>query len=174
MIDQIVRGPLLAPSGDGGVAYHSEGALAFDARGVLVFAGAWKNLQGRLPADLPPMRISEGVILPPLLDLHTHIPQHPIRGRFTEGVGEDAPGGRLLNALKRNVFPAEIKCNSMDYARGDRSVRGGRAGERDRWRGGVYDGVGRRHGNGAGDFAGDVERRPGDDEPELSGGFADG
>jgi guanine deaminase len=59
-----------------------------------------------------------GVILPPLLDLHTHIPQHPIRGRFAEGVSPDAPGGMLLNALMRNVFPTEARCNAKDHARG--------------------------------------------------------
>ncbi|MGD0463406.1 MAG: amidohydrolase family protein [Tepidisphaeraceae bacterium] len=117
MIKQIVRGPLLAPSADGSVAFHAQGALAFDERGILLFAGAWENLRSQLPADSPPTRISRGVILPPLLDLHTHIPQHPIRGRFAEGVSEGAPGGRLLNSLKRNVFPAEAKCNATDHGR---------------------------------------------------------
>ena len=54
---------------------------------------------------------------PPLLDIHTHIPQHPIRGKFAEGVSAHTPGGLLLNALKRNVFPAEIRCNAIDHAR---------------------------------------------------------
>jgi guanine deaminase len=118
MIEQIVRGPLLAPLVDGSVAYYAQGTLAFDKQGILLFAGAWKNLQSQLPANSPPTRTSDGVILPPLFDLHTHIPQHPIRGRFAEGVSDDAPGGRLLNALKRNVFPAEVRCNATDHARG--------------------------------------------------------
>jgi guanine deaminase len=117
MIEQIVRGPLLAPSVNGSVTYHAQGALAFDKQGILLFAGPWKNLQSQLPANSPPTRTSDGVILPPLFDLHTHIPQHPIRGRFAEGVSDDAPGGRLLNALKRNVFPAEVRCNATDHAR---------------------------------------------------------
>src|SRR5580698_1448753 len=118
MIEQIVRGPLLTPLENGGVAYFAQGALAFDKRGTLLFAGEWRTLQSQLPANSPPTRISEGVMLPPLFDLHTHIPQHPIRGRFAEGVADDAPGGRLLNALKRNVFPAEARCNYKDHARG--------------------------------------------------------
>ncbi len=117
MIEQIVRGPLLAPSMEGTIAYYPQGALAFDKQGTLLFAGPWKNLQSQLPANSPPTRTSEGVILPPLFDLHTHIPQHPIRGKFAEGVSDDAPGGRLLNSLKRNVFPAEVRCNAADYAR---------------------------------------------------------
>src|SRR4051812_38438815 len=55
-------------------------------------------------------------MLPPLLDIHTPVPQHPIRGRFVEGVPDDAPGGRLLAGLKRNVFPAEARCNDAAHA----------------------------------------------------------
>jgi guanine deaminase len=117
MIDQIVRGPLLRPLREGGVAYHRDGAMAFDDRGILVFVGPWARLQSELPADAPLVRASEGVILPPLLDLHTHIPQHPIRGQFARGIDANAPGGLLLNALKRNVFPAEAKCNFREHAR---------------------------------------------------------
>jgi guanine deaminase len=117
MIEQIVRGPLLAPSVDGSVAFFGQGALSWDKQGILLFAGDWKKLQSQLPENSPTARTSGGVMLPPLLDLHTHIPQHPIRGRFAEGVSEDAPGGKLLNALKRNVFPVEARCNRTDHAR---------------------------------------------------------
>jgi guanine deaminase len=117
MLEQIVRGPLLAPRDDGSVAYHADGALAYNGQGTLQFAGAWTELQNQLPQDAPASRPSDGVMMPPLLDLHTHIPQHPIRGRFVEGVPDDAPGGRLLAGLKRNVFPAEARCSATDYAR---------------------------------------------------------
>lgn len=117
MLEQIIRGPMLAPCDDGSVVYHADGALAYNGQGVLRFAGAWDQLQSQLPADAAPARRADGVILPPLLDLHTHVPQHPIRGRFAEGISDDAPGGRLLNGLKRNVFPAEARCNAKDHAR---------------------------------------------------------
>ncbi len=117
MIDQIVRGPLLMPTDAGAVVYHADGALAYNGQGVLHFAGEWGQLQGQLPADAAAARRADGVMLPPLLDLHTHVPQHPIRGRFAEGISDDAPGGRLLNSLKRNVFPAEARCNARAYAR---------------------------------------------------------
>jgi guanine deaminase len=117
MVKHIVRGPLLTPLEDGGVAYFADGALAIDDQGVLLFAGDWKDLESQLGSVSPPTRKSDDVMLPPLLDLHTHIPQHPIRGRFVEGVDDNEPGGRLLNGLKRNVFPAEVRCNSIDYAR---------------------------------------------------------
>jgi guanine deaminase len=115
MLSQIVRGPLLMPTGDGRVVYHADGALACDSLGVVRFAGEWAKLKSELPAETPPVRASEGVMLPPLVDIHTHIPQHPIRGKFGEGVPADAPGGRLLNALQRNVFPAEARCDGNSY-----------------------------------------------------------
>ena len=112
MIEKIIHGPLLIPLPSGKVEYFADGALAMDGKGIIEFAGDRKKL-GSAPA---PARKSDGVILPPLLDVHTHIPQHPIRGRFAEGVGENEPGGKLLGALKRNVFPAETKCGQSDYA----------------------------------------------------------
>jgi guanine deaminase len=117
MLDQIIRGPLLIPSEDGRVAFFSDGALASDAAGIIQFAGGWQQLSPQLPAGHPPERRSAGTMLPPLLDIHTHIPQHPIRGRFADGIPDNPPGGRLLSALKRNVFPAEARCGGNEYTR---------------------------------------------------------
>jgi guanine deaminase len=117
MIEQVVRGPLLVHKEAGGVVYYADGVLAADGRGVLCFVGAWQELVGK--GCTPPaaaVRKSDGVMLPPLIDVHTHVPQHPIRGRFVEGVPPDAPGGRLLNGLKRNVFPAEAQCSRRERA----------------------------------------------------------
>jgi guanine deaminase len=108
MVSQAIRGPLLIPQDDGRVVYHADGLLASDERGVIQFAGAYNGMAatGR----------SRGIMLPPLLDIHTHIPQHPIRGRFLDGVPAEVPGGRLLAGLQRNVFPAEIKCHEIEWA----------------------------------------------------------
>src|SRR5690606_3272752 len=54
--------------------------------------------------------------LPPLVDVHTHVSQHPVRGRFTDGVSSDTPEGRLLAGLRRNVFPAEARCGDASHA----------------------------------------------------------
>ena len=145
MIERIVRGPLLIPRDRGGVDYHADGVLAIDERGVLLYAGSWSGLKCQLGDDRPPVRASEGVMLPPLLDIHTHVPQHPIRGRFVEGVGEHEPGGKLLNGLRRNVFPAEAPCATNRSPR-----RVAEAFLATRWRtassgGGVHDAVGRGH-----------------------------
>lgn len=111
MLDQVVRGSLLLPQADGSVTYHPDGVLGGDEHGVLQLSGDWKA------QDLSSVcwRRSAGVMLPPLIDIHTHVPQHPIRGRFTEGVSGDTPHGRLLAGLVRNVFPAEARC-------GDRAI----------------------------------------------------
>lgn len=63
------------------------------------------------------IRASRGIMLPPLIDLHIHIPQHPIRGHFVDGIPDDAPGGKLLNGLQKNVFPAEAKCHDLAVAK---------------------------------------------------------
>ncbi len=52
-----------------------------------------------------------------MLDAHIHIPQHPIRGRFLEGITGSPPGGPLLAGLERNVFPAEGRCADPAIAR---------------------------------------------------------
>jgi guanine deaminase len=113
MPEQIVRGPLLIPREDGSVVYHADGVLAANADGMIEFAGAFEETKGVRPLLF---RRSDGVMLPPLLDVHTHVPQHPIRGRFVEGVPDDAPGGKLLAGLARNVFPAEAKCATAECA----------------------------------------------------------
>ncbi len=112
---QIVRGALICPMPDNSVVVHADGALACDASGKLTFAGAWQELARQLGSGTPPIRNATGVILPPMLDAHIHIPQFPIRGKFTEGVPDDAPHGRLLAGLERNVFPAESRCADAGY-----------------------------------------------------------
>ena len=113
MLEQVVRGPLLIPRDGGGVDYFADGALAGGK--TLAFAGDWRELEPQLSADQP-VRRSDGTMLPPLLDIHIHIPQHPIRGHFTDGVSDDAAEGKLLAGLKRNVFPAEMRCDDPAVA----------------------------------------------------------
>jgi guanine deaminase len=114
-ITQVVRGPLLVPRADGRVDYFADGALAADAGGTLRFVGAFADLQNSV--DARSVRVANGVIMPPLVDIHIHIPQHPIRGRFVEGVPDDAPQGKLLAGLQKNVFPAEAKCHDVAVAK---------------------------------------------------------
>ena len=112
-----IRGPLLNPLPTAGVDYFADGVLVGDDRGRIVAVGAWDEVSARLNLDVAAVPRSEGLIVPPLLDAHIHIPQHPIRGRFAENIGADPPGGRLLASLQKNVFPAEGRCEGPAHAR---------------------------------------------------------
>jgi len=112
-----IRGPVLAPRADAGVDYWPDGVLVGDDRGRIVAAGPWDEVAARLNVAAAEATSSQGIILPPLLDAHIHIPQHPIRGRFADGIGADPPGGRLLASLEQNVFPAEGRCEAPAHAR---------------------------------------------------------
>jgi guanine deaminase len=114
MIERVIRGPLLVVDDGGVVTFHHDGVLAADQSGVLQFVRPWTGLQNQIPTEMK-VEASRGVMLPPLVDIHTHIPQHPIRGRFVEGVPSDAQEGKLLAGLKRNVFPAEARCVDPQY-----------------------------------------------------------
>ncbi len=100
-----LRGPVLNPQADGSVLFLADGAIQWEAGGRITFVGHVKDL----PAEESLQRKSRGVILPPFIDCHTHIPQWPIRGRFCEGIVGCPADGRLLAGLNRNVFPAEGK-----------------------------------------------------------------
>ncbi len=107
----IVRGPLLDPRADGSVRYFHDGVIVGNERGRIVAAGAWEEISRRLKLVPQQARAAKGWIIPPLLDAHIHIPQHPIRGRFLEGIEGNPEGGPLLAGLNRNVFPQEGKCS---------------------------------------------------------------
>ncbi len=109
MNDTLLRGPILNPRSNGTVDFWPDGALRSGPNGRLVFAGPWAELDAQGGTLSCPVVQSEGLILPPLLDCHTHVSQFCVRGRFDEGVPDDAPEGRLLAGLKRNIFPEEAR-----------------------------------------------------------------
>ena len=113
---QTIFGPILNPRANGTVEFTPDGALSCDDAGKIDYAGPANAMPPTLAAR--PQRRSDGVITPPFLDAHTHLPQHPIRGRFTEGVEGNPPEGRLIAGLNRNVFPAEARfadVNPVEY-----------------------------------------------------------
>lgn len=109
---KLLRGPLLNPLAPGRVQFVPDGLLECDASGRIAFAGEAARHPGAASAAR-----SLGVMMPPFLDNHIHIPQHPIRGRFTEGIDANPPEGRLLAGLYRNVFPAEGRCERPSVAK---------------------------------------------------------
>ena len=108
-----VRGPILNPLADGSVEFFSDGVIVPTNGGTTIdYIGPYDATRH---ANLH-IRETTNLILPPLVDCHIHIPQHPIRGRFVEGVPDDVPHGRLLAGLERNVFPAEARCDDAAFA----------------------------------------------------------
>lgn len=116
MPERIIRGPILNPEAAGRVAFWPDGVLLAGADGRLRFAGHWKDLEPRLGSSEVPVTRATGIITPPFLDCHTHIPQFPIRGHFTDGLPDHLREGRLLAGLERNVFPQEARCADEEYA----------------------------------------------------------
>src|SRR2546423_5590336 len=109
---QTIFASILNPRADGSVDFLRDGAVSCDADGVIQFIG----LANQLPPPLAPSRKKTltGLIIPSMLDAHIHIPQHPIRGHFLDGIGQNTPNGRLLAGLNRNVFPAEARCSDAE------------------------------------------------------------
>ena len=101
-----LRGTILNPNRDGTVDLIAGGLLCWADDGRVTYVG---------PDDGRPSEAARGLILPPLLDCHIHVPQWPIRGHFCDGVGH-CEGGRLLEGLNRNVFPTEAKCADPEHA----------------------------------------------------------
>jgi len=116
-VSHVVRGRMLNPRADGSVDYSSDAAIIGDDRGRIVAFGSWNDLSAQFGSAVQGFRRAGGLIIPPMLDAHIHIPQHPIRGRFLEGIIGSPEGGPLLAGLNRNVFPAETLCADTALAR---------------------------------------------------------
>jgi guanine deaminase len=115
-VAHVVRGPLLNPRVDGSVEYFADAALVGDERGRILAVGEWEDILESFGSAARGFRRALGTIIPPMLDAHIHIPQHPIRGGFLEGVEGEPEGGPLLAGLHRNVFPAEARCSQTANA----------------------------------------------------------
>jgi guanine deaminase len=116
-LSQTILGPILIPRAGGNVDFIPEGALSCDATGTIDYVDSADSLPPPALATARKSRKSRGLILPPFLDAHIHIPQNPIRGHFMDGVKEKPPEGRLIAGLNRNVFPAEARCAESEIAR---------------------------------------------------------
>jgi guanine deaminase len=114
MPDQIIRAPILNPRADGSVDFLRDGVIHADFIGRIAFVGEWEDVASCLGPAAQVTKI-DNLICPPLLDNHIHIPQHPIRGKFMEGIAANPQGGRLLAGLMKNVFPVEAKCSDREY-----------------------------------------------------------
>jgi len=83
-----------------------DGALVVGAAGQILAVGPFAEVAAAHPGD--PLRdLGSQWILPGLVDLHSHLPQH-------EAVAMD--GEELLPWLKAHIFPAEIRFEDPEWA----------------------------------------------------------
>lgn len=91
-----LEGPLLSPLSPGRAKWIAPGLLAYGRDGVIVHSGPRRNIAG-----LKPIRIPKGtIIIPGLIDCHSHLSQHQAVGRT---------GFTLLGWLKKHIYPAELR-----------------------------------------------------------------
>lgn len=102
----LVRGrifnPLTPTSGD----YYHDGALVINSLGRVEAIGEFSALQ-RSDGFATILDYRESLILPGLIDVHTHLPQLPIRGKVA---------GTLLEWLTKYAFPVEEAFAQAAYA----------------------------------------------------------
>jgi guanine deaminase len=102
----LFRAHLLSPSETSGLRDIPDGAMLVDAAGRIKEAGPFPEVAAAHPGeavqDLRPFWV-----LPGLVDLHSHLPQH-------EAVAMD--GEELLPWLKTHIFPAEIRFEDPEWA----------------------------------------------------------
>jgi hypothetical protein len=97
-----LRARVLTPLAAGGTRYLADGAVDVDELGWIFRVGAWDAVAGpesAVPAHIPVHDLRPWLVMPGLVDLHTHIPQLPNAGL---GAGLD-----LLTWLERYTFPLE-------------------------------------------------------------------
>ena len=96
---QLFRAHLLNPQSPDRLQEYSDGLLAVDEKGIIRACGAWDELFPRFEG-LPVQDLRPLWILPGMVDLHVHLPQH-------EAVAMD--GLELLPWLETFIFPAEAQ-----------------------------------------------------------------
>ncbi len=101
----IIRAALLLPGSGLGFRIIPRGELVFDQQGTIVYCGPARG--GRALANI--YRAPQGsILIPGLIDVHTHLSQYHVRGRT---------GHTLMHWLSHYVFPAEARLSRPEYAR---------------------------------------------------------
>lgn len=100
-----LRADILKAGGAGAARLIRDGELVFDGRGIIVHCGHRKAVGERTRRISLPLR---AVVIPGLIDGHTHLSQYHVRGRT---------GHSLMQWLSDYVFPAEGSFRDGGYAR---------------------------------------------------------
>ena len=102
----IFRAHLLSPKASPGLRDVPDGALAVDAAGHIGSVGTFEAVTAEWPSE-PVQDLRPLWLLPGLVDLHSHLPQH-------EAVAQD--GLELLPWLESHIFPAESRFSDPEWA----------------------------------------------------------
>ena len=102
----LYRAHLLSPDDSLHLLEIPDGAMVVDAAGRIVEVGSFPAVAAARPHE-PVQDLRPHWILPGLVDLHSHLPQH-------EAVAMD--GEELLPWLKAHIFPAEIRFEDPVWA----------------------------------------------------------
>ncbi len=90
----------------GGELRCLDGGLAVDESGEIVARGSWEDLVGQFP-EAEQLDLSEGLLIPGMVDTHVHFPQVRIIGGL---------GVPLLDWLDTRVLPEEARLADRGYA----------------------------------------------------------
>lgn len=102
---QFYRGIILNPSEKHSIEIIKDGLLVIN-KGKILYCGKFQDSISQFPGAKI-KKEKTGIILPGLIDLHTHLPQYPAIGK-----GQDS----LLPWLNNTIFPVEKKFNNLNYA----------------------------------------------------------
>ncbi len=102
----LVRGKIYNPTSPSQWEYYTNGAFLMNALGRIEAVGEYPLLK-QIQGITMTLDFSDYLILPGLIDVHTHLPQLPIRGKTA---------GTLLDWLNRYAFPVEEAFADTVYA----------------------------------------------------------
>ena len=104
----IISGSMLNPLARDRVQFLRQGSLVFDDSGTILAVGPRGRLERRFPRAHR-IAVTEGdVIVPGLVDCHTHFAQYDSAGRNDEN---------LLEWLSESIYPEEARFRDPGYAR---------------------------------------------------------
>lgn len=100
-----IEADIINPETDDGARLIKNGLLIFDRQGTILYCGRQRRRPGGMQRIESP---KNAVIIPGLIDCHTHLSQYHVRGRT---------GHTLMQWLSDYVFPAEASFRQSGYAR---------------------------------------------------------
>ena len=104
---KLYRGTILNPISASKCEFFEDGGLLIDENGEIEKYGQFKDFDCIDECEIEDCKGQ--VIIPAFCDVHTHLPQYDVRGKFS--------GNELLPWLKNHIWPEETKFSDSDYAK---------------------------------------------------------